>query len=85
MPHDIGKDRLVVVKIEGLHCHSCEQRIRKSLSAKEGVHEVEVDFNSGQASVLFDPSAVAIADLMEGIAEAGYKATGFTQSADAIS
>jgi P-type Cu+ transporter len=85
MSQDVGRDRLVVVKVAGIHCHNCEERIRKTLSAKEGVREVEVDFNSGQASVLFDPTQVTIRDLMDGIDEAGYKATGFTQpAADAM-
>ena len=37
-----------------MHCHKCEQKIQQALSAHAGVHEVEVDFASGQASVLFD-------------------------------
>lgn len=45
-----------------------------------GVHEVEVDFASGQASVLFDPGAINIGQLIEAVKETGYKPTGFTQS-----
>jgi copper chaperone CopZ len=43
------------------------------------VHEVEVDFASGQASVLFDRGSVTVGQLMEAINQAGYRATGFTQ------
>ena len=54
MSADVGRDQLVLIRIEGMHCHKCEQSIRQALSQYDGVHEVEVDFNSGQASVLFD-------------------------------
>jgi copper chaperone CopZ len=80
MPQDVGKDQLAIIRIEGMHCHKCEQAIRKALAVHPGVHEVEVDFNSGQASVLFDRGAVSINELMESVNSAGYRATGFTQS-----
>jgi P-type Cu+ transporter len=86
MSHSVAKDQLAVIRIDGMHCHRCEQAIRKAISAKPGVHEVEVDFNSRQASVLFDPSNVKVSDLMAAVNEVGYHALGFTQvSADSKS
>jgi copper chaperone CopZ len=76
---DVGRDQLALIRIEGMHCHKCEKSIQKILSALAGVHEVEVDFNSRQASVLYDRSAVTVSQLMETINNAGYHATGFTQ------
>ena len=72
-------DQFVMIKIEGMHCHRCEQSIKKAIQANEGVHEVEVDFLSGQASILYDPNQVKIRQLVDSVAEAGYRATGFTQ------
>jgi Cu+-exporting ATPase len=79
MSADVARDQLAVIRIEGMHCHKCEQAIQKALTQFPGVFEVEVDFNSGQASVLFDRSSVAIKQLMDAVNEAGYRATGFTQ------
>ena len=79
MSSDVSRDQLAVIRIEGMHCHKCEQAIQRALTQYPGVHEVEVDFASGQASVLFDRGAVAISQLMEAVNQAGYKATGFTQ------
>ena len=76
-----ANDQLAVIRIEGMHCHNCEEKVRKSMSAKAGVHEVEVDFNSRQASVLYDPEMVKIGELMAAVDEAGYRAVSFTQSA----
>jgi copper chaperone CopZ len=80
MAEDVANDKLLVIKIEGMHCHKCEAAIRKALAANPGVHEVEVDFPSRQASVLFDPSAVSVRELTQSVASAGYKVGGFTQS-----
>jgi copper chaperone CopZ len=72
-------DQFVMIKIEGMHCHRCEQSIKKALGEVPGVHEVEVDFLSGQASILYDPNQVNIRQLIDSLAETGYRATGFTQ------
>jgi copper chaperone CopZ len=72
-------DQFVMIKIEGMHCHRCEQSIKKALGEVPGVHEVEVDFLSGQASILYDPKQVKIRQLVDTVTEAGYHSTGFTQ------
>jgi len=79
MPADVSRDQLAVIKIEGMHCHKCEAALQKALLANPGVHEVEVDFASGQASVLFDRDSVTVKQLMASVNDAGYRATGFTQ------
>jgi copper chaperone CopZ len=75
---DVQNDKLLLIKIEGMHCHKCEAAIRKALSAQPGVHEVEVDFPSKMASVLFDPTAVQVKDLTASVGTAGYRVAGFT-------
>ena len=79
MSTDVSKDQFVLIGISGMHCHKCETSITRALSAIPGVNEVEVDFASGQASVLFDRSRVAVSQLINAVNEAGYQATGFTQ------
>ena len=79
MPADVSRDRLALISIEGMHCHKCESAIRKALSRNAGVHEVEVDFLSGQCSILFDGEFVNIRQLVSSVAEAGYQPTGFAQ------
>ena len=78
-PMSSHHDQLAIIRIEGMHCHKCEQAIQKSMLALGGVHEVEVDFASGQASVLYDDEAVNVQQLMAAVNDAGYRATGFTQ------
>jgi copper chaperone len=80
MPDNVDRDHLAVIKIEGMHCHRCEKSIQKILAAQPGVAEVEVDFPSGQASVLYDEQLVTVERLLEAVNEAGYRVTGFTQN-----
>ena len=75
----VADDQLALIRIEGMHCHRCEQAIKKALAPYEGIHEVEVDFASGQASVLYQPNSVTIKQMMDAINDAGYNATGFSQ------
>jgi Cu+-exporting ATPase len=79
-PGAAAGDQFVLIRIEGMHCHRCEQAIKKSLQRKPGVHEAEVDFASGQASILFDPKSISVSELIDGVKEAGYKPVGFTRS-----
>ena len=72
-------DQLAIIRIEGMHCHKCERTIQAALHPYDGVHEVEVDFLSGQASVLFDPAKVQIPQLLEAIQSAGYRTAGFSK------
>jgi copper chaperone CopZ len=79
MSSDVGHDQLAIIKIEGMHCQKCERAIQRALLDHAGVHEVEVDFASGQASVLFDKDSVSVKQLMEAVQETGYRATGVSQ------
>jgi len=78
MPDDVGADQLAIIKIEGMHCHRCNETVQTSLMQYDGVHEVEVDFNSKQASVLYDQKQVTVKQLMEAVTDAGYHVTGMT-------
>jgi len=63
-----------------MHCHRCEDTIRKALAVHPGVHEVEVDFNSRQASVIYDKSTVAVGQLAQSVTAAGYHVVGVNQA-----
>lgn len=78
-PADVGDDHLVVLQIDGMHCHKCEERLVKALSSRAGVREVEVDFRSGQASVLVNRREADARALMRLVEDAGYTPTGFIE------
>ena len=82
MAEDVGGDQLAIIRIEGMHCHKCELAIQKALARIPGVHEVEVDFPSGQASVLFDKNVVRLGSLLDAINASGYFAAGVMTNTD---
>ena len=67
------RDSLLVTRVEGMHCHRCEEAIVKAVSALPGVREVEVDFATGQASVIFDARKLAGRQVIAAIESAGYR------------
>ncbi len=67
------RDSLMVTRVDGMHCHKCEERIVRSVTALPGVREVEVDFASGQASIIFDSRKVSAHQVIGAIEEAGYR------------
>lgn len=75
----LEQDHLVLLQIEGMHCHRCEQAIQRALGRCRGVREVEVDFPSGQASVLHQHGSVTAQELMQAVESAGYRARGFIE------
>ena len=79
MVKDVSRDQFALIRIDGMHCHKCERAIQGAMLALPGVNEVEVDFASGQASVLYDVGSVSVPQMMEAVTDAGYRPTGFAQ------
>lgn len=79
VPSTPTADHLVLIQIEGMHCHRCESTIQRVLGKFPGVREVEVDFPSGQASVLHERGSVTADQLMKAIDAAGYRARSFIE------
>ena len=69
----LDRDSLLIVAIQGMHSHACEAKIVRSLNAVEGVRETEVDFPSGQASVIYDARRTTAHQLLDAVGEAGYR------------
>jgi Cu+-exporting ATPase len=60
--------------IEGMTCASCVNRITRFLSKVEGVEEANVNLASESATVRYDASMLAVADLVAAVDAAGYVA-----------
>ena len=64
------------IPVQGMTCASCVARVQKALLGVPGVQEASVNFVTGQARVLHDPSAAPPAALAEAIVRAGYRVAG---------
>lgn len=63
------------IKIQGMHCGGCAQRVKRVLEREPGVREAAVTFEAGEARVKYDEQAVTTDQLRCLIERAGYTAT----------
>ncbi|MBI4440309.1 copper-translocating P-type ATPase [Candidatus Woesearchaeota archaeon] len=62
-----------IIKISGMHCASCANRIEKGLKKVKGVKEASVNFASEKAVVEYDESKASRKILEQSIKGTGYK------------
>lgn len=65
----------VTFKVEGMHCNGCASTIQTLLQRNAGVRRASASFDTGEAKVLYDPTAVGEDDLAAVIEKAGYRVT----------
>ncbi|MDD4319692.1 MAG: heavy metal translocating P-type ATPase [Candidatus Peribacteraceae bacterium] len=58
----------------GMHCASCATLIEHSIRNVPGVKQANVNFAAEKASVLFEPAAANVQDLIAAVKKAGYDA-----------
>lgn len=66
----------VTIRVEGMHCGGCAGSVTKALKATEGVEDVQVSVEKGEAVIKFDDQKVTVAKLREVINGTGFKAVG---------
>lgn len=64
----------VDLKISGMNCAACANRIEKKLGGLSGVFRASVNFALEWATVEYNPAQISVADLQKAVAEIGYKA-----------
>ncbi|MBA3438648.1 MAG: heavy-metal-associated domain-containing protein [Pyrinomonadaceae bacterium] len=69
------KTERVIVGIEGMHCGSCASGIKAMLKRTPGVVSAEVNFESKEANVEYDPAGTSREKIVEAITNMGYKAS----------
>ena len=62
----------LTVRVTGMSCAGCEQRISNVLERLDGIGGVEADHESGRVAVDYDPAMVGEAAITDRLAEAGY-------------
>ena len=58
--------------VEGMHCHSCKNRIEKNVSSLPGVHSAEVDLSKNSLTVVFDATKISQQDIDLAVQNLGY-------------
>ena len=63
----------LVLKVKGMGCSGCEQRIQQALTRMHGVQRVSADNRSGVVSVLHDERRASEDAVRQRIEQAGYE------------
>jgi P-type Cu+ transporter len=71
------------VIVEGMHCASCATRIERVLARKPGVHEVEVNYATQQATLTVDPGRFELQEAAAALGKLGYQINPVSREAEA--
>lgn len=66
----------VTLKVEGMSCTGCEQRLGTALRRVEGVSEATADHRTGELNVRYDAEVTDREALEERVVMAGYEVAG---------
>lgn len=61
------------LKVEGMSCEHCVNRVKKAVSKLAGVQTVDVQLEGGKVSVDFDGAQADRQKIAEAIVDAGYE------------
>ena len=62
------------IKIEGMHCDGCAERVKRVLEREPGVREAAVAFATGETRVRYNEKTITTDRLRRVIERAGYAA-----------
>lgn len=60
--------------IKGMHCINCQIKTENTFAKKDGVIEIDVNWESGKGCVTFDSNLITIADIFDQIHKMGFEA-----------
>lgn len=61
------------IRIDGMHCDGCAQRLKRVLEREPGVEKADVSYKGGEAHVQFDGQRITTDRLRQVIERAGYE------------
>lgn len=71
----VAAERTVTLAVENMTCALCPITVRTAIERVTGVKDVQVDFETSTAVVVFDDADATVQDIAEASRQAGYPAT----------
>ena len=65
--------REIKVKIEGMHCAGCSNRLEKILNNVDGVESAKVSLEEKSADIKYNEEEVELNTILQEIEDAGFK------------
>lgn len=69
----------LTLRIDGMHCGGCEDRVQNALSRAEGIRSVDADHEQVTATVTLVAGQEDEQALREAVEDLGYEVTGIDQ------
>ncbi len=69
-----AKDVKTDIKVSGMTCGSCAVSVKSALTKVKGVKSVDVSYEKGQATVVYDDAQTNEQQLRDAINKTGFKA-----------
>jgi copper chaperone len=63
----------IVLNVDGMICHTCEQNLNGVLRAMAGVEHVVITLKPGRAEIDYDPALAGLDDFREAVETAGFE------------
>lgn len=61
------------LNIQGMSCQMCVKHVTEALESVDGVKNVQVNLDKGQAQVRYDPDQADMSAFKTAVADAGYE------------
>jgi len=68
----MSDQKQIVIPITGMTCANCVATVERNLKKVQGVETANVNLSSERATVVFDPAAAGLSDLIAHVERAGY-------------
>ena len=63
----------IILKIKGMKCIGCSQRVEKALKNTDGIENVKVDLDSREANIDFNKEIITLKEICETIEDIGFE------------
>ena len=64
----------ISLKIEGMHCEGCSNRLTKVLKNLDGVNDAKVSLEDKRPDIQYDESPISLDEIKHAIVDAGFEA-----------
>ncbi|MCC2112297.1 MAG: heavy-metal-associated domain-containing protein, partial [Hyphomicrobiales bacterium] len=71
-PPEHGREAFL--RIDGMHCSSCEYLIARLAAEVDGVHSIASSYATSTARVVYDPDRISEGELPRALSRSGYRA-----------
>jgi copper chaperone len=69
----MSNEKVAKLKVNGIHCNGCVSKITKSLDSLHMDHITEVNIETGNVKITYNPKKAGLSDIKSKITELGFQ------------